>query len=128
MANTVITNIAASFNTAVTSTGTLCVADTADLAEIFDIKLTKPSNKVAIIINNTAAAGTVTFSLAASTVFFAGTVALTSSVLQSTSKVIEVDTAKYLNDSGVLTLTVTPASGAKLKTGNIVTIQVIELK
>jgi len=126
MPNTAITNIQASLNTAVTATGTLATADTADLAEIFDITATKANGKVAIIINNTAAAGTVTFSLAAGTQWAAGT-ALTGSVLQSTSKIIQVDTAKYVGASGIMSLTVTPASGIKLKTGNIVTIQAIQL-
>lgn len=124
MPNTVITNIQTSLNTGVLATATLATADTADLAEVFDIKPTK--GRFVIIINNTAAAGTVTYSLAAGTQW-AADAALTGSVAQSTSRVLEVDTAKYINASGVISLTVTPASGAKLKTGNIVTIQVIQL-
>ena len=124
MANTVLTNIQTTLNSGVLSTGTLCVADTADLAEIFDITLTK--SKAIIVINNTAAAGTITYSIAAGTQF-GGATALTGSVAQSTSRVLELDTAKYKNASGVIALTVTPASGAKLKTGNVVTIQAIQL-
>lgn len=121
---TAITNIQAALNTAVTATATLATADTADLAEVFTLTPTK--SKVVYIINNTAAAGTVTFSLAAGTQFNKS-VALTGSVLQSTSKVLEVDTAKYVGALGAMSLTVTPASGAKLKTENIVTIQAIQL-
>ena len=124
MANTVLTNIQTTLNSGVLSTGTLCVADTADLAEIFDITLTK--SKAIIVINNTAAAGTITYSIAGGTQF-GGATALTGSVAQSTSRVLELDTAKYKNASGVIALTVTPASGIKLKTGNVVTIQAIQL-
>ena len=126
MPNTVVTNIDAVLNTAVTSTGTLATVDTADLAEIFDITPTKSAGKVAILINNTSATGTVTFSLAAGD-FFASVAALTGSVLASTSKLIQVDTAKYKKSTGKLALTVTPSSGAKLKTGNVVMVQAIQL-
>ena len=126
MANTIITNIKTSLNAAVLSTAILATSDTIDLAEIFDITPTK--SKTIIIINNTAAAaGTVTFSIAAGNQFGSAGAALTGTVAQATSKVLELDTAKYMGDGGVITLTITPTSGAKLKTGNIVTIQVIEL-
>ena len=126
MPNTAITNIQAVLNTAVTSTGTLCTADTADLAEVFDITLTKSAGKAYIEIFNSAAVGTVTFSLAAGTGYGGSAVALTGSVLQATSKLIQVDDAKY-KTGGVMTLTVTPSAGAKLKTGNIVYVKVGQL-
>lgn len=121
---TSITNLQTILNTAVTATATLATADTIDLAEVFEIIPTK--SKLVILINNTAAAGTVTFSVAAGTQW-ASTVALTGSVLQASSKVLELDTAKYIGTGGKISLTVTPASGIKLKTGNIVTIQAIHL-
>lgn len=121
---TAITNIQTVLNTAVVATATLATADTNDLAEVFTITPTK--SKMVFIINNTGAAGTVTYSLAVGTEF-AKTVALTGSVLQTASRVFEVDTAKYVGDLGALSLTVTPAAGIKLKTGNIVTIQAIQL-
>jgi hypothetical protein len=124
MANTVITKIQTALNTNTVATATLAVADTADLAEVFEITPTK--SRMIILLNNTASAGAVTFSLAKGTQW-ASTAALTGSIAQATSRVLELDTAKYVNNSGVLTLTVTPASGAKLKTGNVFTIQAIQL-
>ena len=57
---------------------------------------------------------------------WAKTVALTGTILQGTSQVLEVDTAKYL-DGGDMALTITPASGKKLLTDHALTIQAIQL-
>lgn len=128
MPNTTITNIQAVLNTAVISTATAATADTADLAEVFDITLTKSAGKSVIEINNVSAInGTVTFSLAAGTGFWPGTAALTGSVAQGVSKVIQVEDAKFKSAAGVMALTITPASGKKLKTDHTLTLSVCQL-
>ena len=128
MPNTAITNINATLNTKVVSTSTAATADSADLAEVFDITLTKSGGKAYIEINNVSGAnGTVTYSIAAGTAFWASTVALTGSVAQGTSGLIQVDTARVKNASGVITLTITPASGKKLKTDHTLTLKVVQL-
>lgn len=127
MANTVLTNIQAILNTAVVSTPTAAVADVADLAEIFEITLTKSAGKSYIEINNVSGAnGTVTFSLAAGTEYGGSSVALTGSVAQGVSRLLQVDDMKY-KTAGLMTLTITPALGKKLKTDHTLTIKVGQL-
>lgn len=125
MADTVITNIQTALNTAVTSTATLCTVDSAGDPEIFAITPTK--DKFIIELAETAGVGTITFSIAVGTQFNKAAAALTGSVLASTSKVIEVDTAKYEGALGAISLTVTPTAATKLKTGNVATVKVVQL-
>ncbi len=127
MPNTAITNITMTLNTGVVSTPTAATADTADLAEVFDITPTKGDGKTLIEIYNVSGAnGTVTYSLAAGTQWGAGA-ALTGSIAQGVARSLQVDSAKFKNNSGVMTLTITPASGKKLKTDHTLTIKVTSL-
>lgn len=122
---TAITNIQTVLNVGTLSTPTAATADTANLAEVFTLTPTK--TKYVVQIDNVSGSnGSVTFSLAAGTQW-AATDALTGTILQGTSQVLEVDTAKYVGASGAMSLTVTPASGKKLLTDHALTIQAIQL-
>ena len=121
---TAITNIQSVLNVGTLSTPTTATADVANLAEEFT--LTPTGSKFIVQVDNVSGSnGSVTFSLAAGTMW-AKTVALTGTILQGTSQVLEVDTAKYL-DGGDMALTITPASGKKLLTDHALTIQAIQL-
>lgn len=127
MANTAITNISMTLNTGVVCTPTAATADTIDLAEVFDFTESK-AGKYLIIINNVSAVnGTVSFSLAAGDQWGA-TTALTGTIAQGVSKALEVDSAKYkVGSTGKMSLTITPASGKKLKTDHALTVAGIQL-
>lgn len=126
MANTALTTIKPSINTSTVSTATAATADTIDLAEVFDVIINKDC-KAYIEINNVSGAnGTVTFSLAAGE-FWQATSALTGSVAQGVSKIIQIESAKFKKKDGKMALTITPASGKKLKTDHTLTVKVVEL-
>lgn len=120
---TAITNIQATLNAGVVSTQTIATADVADTAEVFSITLTKP--RAIVQVSENGVSGSVTFSLASDNPL--GGTALTGTIVQGTAQVLEVDTAKYESETGVMTLTVTPASGKKLLTDHALTIQVVQL-
>lgn len=126
MADSAITNIAMTLNAGVVATATAAVADTADLAEVFDFTPKKGSKYLIVINNISAANGTVSVSIAAG-VQFGANAALTATIAQGVSKAFQVDTAKYVDASGIINVTVTPASGKKLKTDHTLTVQGIQL-
>ncbi|QGZ99428.1 hypothetical protein [Dehalobacter restrictus] len=123
---TTLTPIQAVLNTALDSTATLCTVDTSGDPEVFEITFTAPAGKCYIEINNTAAVGTITYSLAAGTGYANSSAALTGSVLQTKSCLLHVEDARY-KTGGKMTLTVTPTAATKLKTGNIVTVKAVQL-
>lgn len=127
MANTAVTSIQAAINAQTEYTTTAATADGANEAEVFDITPTKRDGKVAFFINNVAAdQGSVTWSLAAGD-FWAGVSALTGTIAQGKSYVVEVETAKYLQSDGKMNLTITPASGKILSTNHTLTVGVLQL-
>lgn len=126
MANTAVTNLTMALNTAKDYTTTAAVADTANLAEIFDLDIPKDGMTIIFINNVSALNGTVTFSLAAGDMWGA-TVALTGSVEQGKSTALQVDSARFKKSTGLMALTVTPASGKKLKTDHALTVQTLTL-
>ena len=120
-----ITNIQSVLNVGTLSTPTAAAADVIDLAEAFTFIPTK--SKFVIQIDNVSGAnGSVTYSVAVGT-HWGATVALTGTVVQGTSQVLELDTARVVGALGALVMTVTPASGKKLLTDHALTIQAIQL-
>jgi hypothetical protein len=126
MPNTVITTLLPAMNAGTVSTPTAATADTADLAEIFEITLDKDGKSYIEINNVSAINGTVTYSVAAGE-FWMGIAALTGSVAQGVSKIIQLESAKYLKKDGKFYLTITPASGKKLKTDHALTLKAVKL-
>lgn len=126
MANTVITTISATINAGTVSTATAATADTASLAEVFDITPVRDSGFYIEINNVSDANGSVSYSLAAGD-FYAATAALTGTVAQGVSKVIVPESAKYKQSDGTYTLTITPATGKKLKTDHALTLKAVNL-
>ena len=128
MANTEATsNKLLKYNTEIEKAVTAATADTADLAEVFEVTPTKADNNYIIEISTpTALAGIMTYSIAAGD-FFASTVAKTGSVAAGKTEIIQLEGAKYIQDTGKVLVTLTPASGKKLKTDHAATITAIEL-
>jgi len=88
-------------------------ADTADLAEVFTFTPDKQDGKTLIRITVGPTHGAVAFSVSAGD-FWMGIDAVTGSVAQATSEVIQIESAKYMQDDGTIAVTFTPASGKKL--------------
>jgi hypothetical protein len=126
MSNTTVTTIELELNTATEYTTTAATADTANLAEVFDLDMPKDGRCIVIINNVSGVNGTVTWSLAAGD-FWASTAALTGSIAQGKSYILQVDSARFKQSDGKMNLTITPASGKKLKTDHALTIQTIKL-
>jgi hypothetical protein len=126
LANTTVTNLQMALNTAKDYTTTAATADTADLAEVFDLTVPKDGKTLIQISNVSALNGAVTFSLAAGDMWGA-TSALTGSIAQGKTTMLQVDSARFKKSTGLMALTVTPASGKKLKTDHTLTVQTISL-
>lgn len=113
-------------NAITTITDNPATSSTIDQTEVFTITPTKSDGKVAIIIENGPTQGTVTYSIAAGGYWAAGS-ALTGSVAQGTSRVIELESAKYKAQAGTIAITFTPASGKRLATDHALVVQVIQM-
>ena len=127
MADLTVTNthIAAN-NTQYEPTGNVATVDDADATQKFIITPTKGEEKTLIRITVAAVHGTVTFSVAAGP-FWMGIAAKTGSVAQAKTSVLQLETAKYLQSNGTIEITFTPASGKKLKSEHVLTVEVDQL-
>ncbi len=122
-------------NTEVTALGTpteltlnLASDDTASGSEVFTITPDpeKQMGRCAIVVQESLGGGNMTFSLAAGN-FWASGVALTGTITSSKTMVIVVESAKYKTTAGTMLLTLTAASGIKLKTGHGAKVGFLEL-
>lgn len=127
MANKAVTeSVIEALNTIKEVVSTAATADSADgLAEVFEIVPT--SDKLVVIIGGTGAAadGDISYSFAAGDLPQAK--AITGTVTKNTEMVIQIDTARVMNDDGKILLTLTPAATDKLVTNHVAYVKVIEL-
>lgn len=120
-----VTNTVAVLNTATEKTFNAATSTVANGTEVFTITPTKADYKCVIEITNTATdQGSITYSIAAGD-FWAG-VALTGTIEQGKTKIIEVEGGKVMQDVGTILLTLTPATDKKLYTDHAATVQFIE--
>lgn len=125
---TAVANVSLAKNAVTVLTTTAAAADTIDLAEVFTITPTKSDARFMIVVNNASGAnGAVALSLAAGEFWAKPAAALTGSVAQGVRSAIVVESAKYMKKDGTLALTVTPASGKKLKTDHTLVVSVVQL-
>lgn len=127
MPNTVITTISAEINKGVVSTATAATVDTAGTAETFEITPVRDSGFYIEINNVSAVNGSVTYSLDVGDYYAAPFGPLTGTIAQGASAIICPESAKYKKSTGKLVLTVTPASGKKLKTDHALTVKAVNL-
>jgi hypothetical protein len=131
MAVAVTNSIIAAFNTVTATTRNLATADTDALAEVFTITPTAPDGKLLIVLDfdnlvaTAAADADATFSIAAGD-FWAGA-AVTGTVTKSTKKMIQVETAKVLQNDGTILLTLTPGANDKLLSNHAAAVEVFEI-
>lgn len=126
MANTAVTNVTvAALNTQYDLAYTAATVDTANGTEVFDITPTKAYGKIAVVIQVGDTNGAVAYSFAKGDSVGA-TGAITGSVAQAKTKIIVIEDAK-IRKGGKYVLTLTPATGKKLKTDHTAQVGLIEL-
>jgi hypothetical protein len=127
MANTAVTNVAMALNTAKEYSLKAATATDANATEIFEITPTKGDGKVLIAIANPATdQGSITASVAAGG-FWAAGAALSVTVEQGKTKLLELESAKYKSAEGKYLITLTPATGKILSTNHTAAVGCIEL-
>ena len=127
MAVTVTNSTISAFNTITAITSNAATANIDNTAEVFTITPTETTARLAVVIGGTGsgADGDITYTFAAGD-FWAGQ-AVTGTVTKNTEKVIQVETAKVLQDDGTIALTLAPASTDKLLADHAAYVKVIEL-
>lgn len=127
MAVTVTGSPIAALNTITTITSNAATANTDALAEVFTITPTKAGHKGLIIIGGTgsAADGDISFSISAGDLW-AG-LAITGTVTKNTVKMIQIDTARTIQDDGTIDVTLTPAATDKLLADHAAYVKFIEM-
>ena len=128
MAVTVTNSTIAAFDTITTVTKNAATADTDSTAEVFTITPTKAGHRCVLIIGGTGslADGNITYSVAAGDYW--ASVAVTGTVTKNTEKMIELETAKILQNDGTIAVTLTPAATDKLVTDHAAYVKFIELR
>ena len=128
MAVTVTNSTIAAFDTITTVTSNAATADVDGTAEVFTITPTKAGHSCVLIIGGvgSAADGDITFSVAAGD--FWASVAVTGTVTKNTEKMIELETAKIMQNDGTIAVTLTPISTDKLLTDHAAYVKFIELR
>jgi len=131
MAVTVTNSKIAAINTLQTATDNIATANTDNLAEVFTYTPTAGCDKLVICFSNTYTEA-YTYSIAASSEYWAGTSALTGTVAAKgsgsvTMAVLQLDTAKVKSGTGTIAITLTPYTDTKLASEHIATVHVIEL-
>lgn len=114
-----------SIGTRATATMVAADADTADLAQVFNYTPTGKDNKILVLVDN--ATGILAYSIAAGAGVFKAAAAKTGTVAANTLGAIQIETGPYINASGVIAITLTPASGTKLLTNHAAAVAVVEL-
>lgn len=98
-----------------------------DATEAFTYTPTGKDHKILIGIQVADGHGSVSYSIAAGERVF-GTAAKTGLVAQNTTKVIQIETGRYVSNAGTITITFTPASGKRLATDHALKVWVAELQ
>jgi len=114
-----------SFGTRATATMVAADIDTTNGNQVFNYTPTGKSNKTVILISNTT--GVLSYSIAAGTGASKAAAAKTGTVAATTLGAIQVETGKFLNASGVIAITLAPATGTKLVTNHAAAVAAVEL-
>lgn len=127
MANIVVTNTAmTNLNVGYPATANVATTSVIDEAQIFVVTPTKRDDKTLLRITVGATHGAVAFSIAAGE-FWMGVSPQTGSVAQATSEAIEIESAKYMKADGTIVITFTPASGKRLATDHLLSVEVYSM-
>lgn len=125
MAVTVTNTTVSAFDTIQTFTANAATSTVVDGTEVFTITPTKAGIKGLIMMSNANSHGTYTYSIAAGDCW-AGK-AITGSMAQNTTKILQIETGKVLQDDGTIAVTLTPASTKILLTNHAAVVYYAEL-
>lgn len=123
---TVVNTSLSALNIGYPVTANAADVDSANGTQKFVITPNKRDDKTLVRITVGPTNGPVAFSIAAGD-FWMGIAAQTGSVAQSTSEVIEIESAKHMKENGTIEITFTPASGKKLLTDHALSVEVYSL-
>lgn len=126
MAVAVTNTTIAALNADQTLTANAATSSVVDATEVFTITPTASGGKLALLFYNGTGHGAITYSIAAGD-FWASTAAVTGSIAAGATEVLEVETAKVLQDAGTILVTLTPASGKRLLTDHASVMYALEL-
>jgi hypothetical protein len=126
MAVAVTKTTIAALNADQTLTANAATSETINEAEVFTITPTASGGKLALMFYNGAGHGAITYSIAAGD-FWASIAAVTGSIAAGAIEVLELDTAKIMQNDGTIAVTLTPASGKRLLTDHASGMYVLEL-
>lgn len=125
MAVTITNTTISALNADQTLTANAATSTTVAAAEVFTFTPTKSSGKIAIIFNNLAATGAVTYSMSAGDLWAGADV--TGTIAGSAIEVVQVESAKVLHDDGTIAITCTPTTGKILLTDQAFKVYALEL-
>lgn len=125
---TAVGNVSMVKNAATAITVTAATATGANGKETFTFTPAKGADKYLILIDNVSDAnGTVTFTVAAGDFWAAPAAALAISVAQGVQSGVVLETAKYLQSDGTISIEAKPATGKILKTDHALTLTAVQL-
>ena len=107
-------------------TATSSTSSEINVAEVFEFTPVKGADHCLIIATVANSHGTVAMSVAAGD-FWRAIAVKTFNCVENATTAITLDTSKYLQDDGTISITATPASGKKLYTDHALSIEFIEL-
>ena len=100
--------------------------DTINLTQKFIYTPTGYDNKICIGFQVGDTHGAVAYSIAVSPGVF-GSVAVTGSVAQAATEIVQIETGRFISATGTIEITATPATGKRLTSDHALKIFVIEL-
>lgn len=125
MAVTVTNSKILSMNTKANATNNAATSSVIDATEVFTITPTRPDYKGLIRMTSVAGQGDITFSIAAGA-FWAGSSAITGTLVAGTPLILELEGAKVKSSTGTIAITFTPASGKRLLTDHALGLEYYE--
>jgi hypothetical protein len=127
MADTTVTlNTIATLGTEIEFATTPATATGANDTEVFAITPTKAGRKLIIgVVNGAADQGAIAYSIAAGDLWAANG-SKTGSVAQGKTEILMFDSAKYIDNDGIIKITLTPATGKILLTNHVAAVYAIQ--
>lgn len=113
------------FNTVTATVGNAATSSVIDATEVFTITPTRPDYKGLLQIETAAGQGNITYSIAAGALW-AGSAAITGTVVAGTHALIQLEGAKVKSSTGTIVITFTPAAGKRLLTDHALNVEFYE--
>lgn len=115
------------FNTPVETAAAAATSTVANAAEVFEVTFVGKPSKVALIFSNAASNGAYTYSIAAGGILAFSANAVTGSITEGKTELVQIETGGLINSDGKILITITPATGKKTLTDHAATIRALNL-